>query len=147
MKQIFVFIPFGKCDAVSDNELIDYLFDKRNIINADHLGKRSGKRGQISALERFMERHPKDEWKSIVTKVSKISKDKARKQAMELADLESAKCEIDRIVSGYESEYIYLGKDMEKIAKIKQKYEAVYFALSNPVLSLDSISLMILKRR
>lgn len=147
MKQIFVFIPFGKCDAVSDNELIDYLFDKRNVINADHLGKRSGKRGQISALERFMERHPKDEWKSIVTKVSKISKDKARKQAMELADLESAKCEIDRIVSGYESEYIYLGKDMEKIAKIKQKYEAVYFALSNPVLSLDSISLMFLKRR
>lgn len=147
MKQIIVFVPFGKCDDVSDNELIDYLFDKRNIINADHLGKRSGKRGQISALERFMEIHPKDEWETIVTKVSKISRDKARKQAMELADFESAKREIDRIVSGYESEYIYLGKDMEKVAKIKQKYEVVYFALSNPVLSLDSISLMFLTRR
>ena len=82
-----------------------------------------------------------------MTKVSKISRDKARKQAMELADFESAKREIDRIVSGYESEYIYLGKDMEKVAKIKQKYEVVYFALSNPVLSLDSISLMFLTRR
>ena len=147
MKQIIVFVPFGKCDDVSDNELVDYLFDKRNIINADHLGKRSGKRGQISALERFMEIHHKDEWETIVAKVSKISRDKACKQAMELADFESAKREIDRIVSGYESEYIYLGKDMEKIAKIKQKYEAVYFALSNPVLSLDSISLMFLTRR
>ena len=147
MKQIIVFVPFGKCDDVSDNELVDYLFDKRNIINADHLGKRSGKRGQISALERFMEIHHKDEWETIVTKVSKISRDKACKQAMELADFESAKREIDRIVSGYESEYIYLGKDMEKVAKIKQKYEVVYFALSNPVLSLDSISLMFLTRR
>lgn len=147
MKQIIVFVPFGKCDDVSDNELVDYLFDKRNIINADHLGKRSGKRGQISALERFMEIHHKDEWETIVAKVSKISRDKACKQAMELADFESAKREIDRIVSGYESEYIYLGKDMEKVAKIKQKYEVVYFALSNPVLSLDSISLMFLTRR
>lgn len=147
MKQIIVFVPFGKCDDVSDNELVDYLFDKRNIINADHLGKRSGKRGQISALERFMEIHHKDEWETIVTKVSKISRDKACKQALELADFESAKREIDRIVSGYESEYIYLGKDMEKVAKIKQKYEVVYFALSNPVLSLDSISLMFLTRR
>ncbi|MBD5555495.1 MAG: DEAD/DEAH box helicase family protein [Roseburia sp.] len=147
MKQIFVFVPFGKCDAVLDNELVDYLFDKRNVINADHMGERSGKRGHISALERFMEKYPKDEWEATLAKVSKISRDKARKQAMELADLELARREIDRIVSGYESEYIYLGKDMEKIVKIKRKYEAVYYALSNPILSLDSISLMFLTRR
>lgn len=147
MKQIVAFIPFGKCESVSDKDLLDYLFEKRNLINADHLGERTGKRGQISALERFMEVYPKDEWEATVAKVSKISREKARKQAMELADLDSAKREIDRIVSGYESEYIYLGKDMEKIAKIKQKYEAVYFALSNPILSLDSISLMFLTRR
>lgn len=147
MKQIVVFIPFGKCDSVSDNDLQNYLFEKNNVINADHLGKRTGKRGQISALEGFMEIYPKDEWEATVTKVSKLSREKARRQAMELADLKSAKKEIDRIVSGYESEYIYLGKDMEKIAKIKEKYEAVYFALSNPILSLDAISLMFLQRR
>lgn len=147
MKQILVFIPFGKCDSVSDNDLQNYLFDKHNVINADHLGKRTGKRGQISPLERFMEMYPKDEWEATVVKVAKISREKARRQAMELADLESAKKEIDRIVSGYESEYIYLGKDMEKIGQIKEKYEAVYFALSNPILTLDSISLMFLQRR
>lgn len=147
MKQVVVFVPFGKCDDVSDLDLYNFIFEKKNIMNADHLGERTGKRGQPSSLERFMEVYPKDEWESTVTKVSKLSKEKARKQAMEQADLESAKCEIDRIVSGYESEYIYLGKDMEKIAQIKKKYEAVYYALSNPVLSLDSISLMILTRR
>ena len=55
--------------------------------------------------------------------------------------------EIERIVIGYETEYIYLGKDMEKIAEIKKKYDDVYFALSNPILTMDSIGLMFLKRR
>ena len=147
MKQIVIFIPFGECDDVADSDLYDFIFEKKNILNADHLGKRAGKRGQISSLERFMEIYPKDEWETTVAKVAKISKEKARRQAMDLADLESAKREISRIVSGYESEYIYLGKDMEEIARIKEKYEAIYHALSNPVLSLDSISLMILTRR
>ncbi len=147
MKQIIVFVPFGRGDSVTDDQLIEYLFDKENIENADHLGERTGKRGQFSAIEQFMDAYPQDEWEAIVAKVSKQSREKARKQALELSDLESAKREIDRIVSGYESEYIYLGKDMEKIAQIKKKYEAVYYALSNPVLSLDSIGLMFLKRR
>lgn len=147
MKQVIVFVPFGRGDEVSDSQLMDYLFDKKNIINAEHLGERTGKRGQCSAVEKFMDAYPKDEWEAIVTKVSKQSREKARRQAMELSDLEAAKREIDRIVSGYESEYIYLGKDMKRISLIKAKYDAVYYALSNPVLSLDSISLMILKRR
>ncbi len=62
-------------------------------------------------------------------------------------DFDLSKREIERIVSGYESEYIYLGKDMEKIAEIKKKYDDVYFALSNPILTMDSIGLMFLKRR
>ena len=54
--------------------------------------------------------------------------------------MSGAKREIDRIVSGYESEYIYLGKDMDNLKSIKSQYEAVYYALSNPVISLDSIA-------
>lgn len=147
MKQIMVFVPYGKCDAVDDKQLEDFLFDKNNLINAGHIGERSGKRGQPSSIEKFMEAYPKDDWEPIVSKVASTARSKARKQAMESADLESAKREIDRIVSGYESEYIYLGKDMEKIAEIKMKYEAVYYALSNPILTMDSISLMFLTRR
>lgn len=147
MKQVVVFVPFKKCDDVSDEQLAEYIFDVNNIYNSEHLGQRTGKRGQVSPLERFMELYPKEEWEATVTKISKMSKEKARKKALEQSDFESAKREIDRIVSGYESEYIYLGKDMEKIAEIKRKYEAVYYALSNPVLSLDSIGLMYLQRR
>ena len=147
MKQIIVFVPFGKCDAVDDKQLEAFLFDKKNIINAGHIGERSSKRGEPSSIEKFMEAYPEDDWESIVSKVATTARSKARKQAMEGADLEAAKREIDRIVSGYESEYIYLGKDMEKIAEIKKKYEAVYYALSNPILTMDSISLMFLTRR
>lgn len=147
MKQIIVFVPFGKCDAVDDKQLEAFLFDKKNIINAGHIGERSSKRGEPSSIEKFMEAYPEDDWEPIVSKVAMTARSKARKQAMEGADLEAAKREIDRIVSGYESEYIYLGKDMEKIAEIKKKYEAVYYALSNPILTMDSISLMFLTRR
>ena len=147
MKQVVVFVPIGKNDEVEDRQLIDYLFDKSNIINANHIGERTGKRGQVSSLERFMNFYPKDEWEAIVNKVVKISQEKARKQAIETADFDLSKREIERIVSGYESEYIYLGKDMEKIAEIKKKYDDVYFALSNPILTMDSIGLMFLKRR
>lgn len=144
MKQVVVFIPFMKSDNVSDEELTKYLFDVNAIFHAQHLGKRSG---NPSPLERFIEMYPAEEWEEIVERIGKVSKEQARKKAFELADLDAAKKEIDRIVSGYESEYLYLGKDMEKIKEIRDKYDAVYYALSNPVLTLDSIGLMYLKRR
>lgn len=147
MKQVIVFVSIRKGDNVPDEELIDYIFEKRNVQNADHIGQRSGKRGEMSPLERFMEAYPESEWQETVRKVGRISRDKAKKKAIELADLSGAKREIDRIVSGYESEYIYLGKDMDNLKSIKSQYEAVYYALSNPVISLDSISLMFLSRR
>ena len=147
MKQVIVFVSMRKGDNVSDEELIDYIFEKRNVQNAEHIGQRAGKRGEMSPLERFMEAYPESEWQETVRKAGKISRDKAKKKAIELTDLEGAKREINRIVSGYESEYIYLGKDMDKLNLIKTQYEAVYYALSNPVISLDSISLMFLTRR
>lgn len=76
-----------------------------------------------------------------------MSRERAVKKVRELSDFETAKREINRIVSGYESEYIYLGRDMSRIEKIKERYEAVYYALSNPMLSLDSIALMYLTSR
>ena len=83
----------------------------------------------------------------MVRRIYTTARENARKKAMELADFETAKREIVRIVSGYESEYLYLGKDMTKIAALRAKYNAVYYALSNPVLTLDSMSLLFLKRR
>ena len=41
-------------------------------------------------------------------------------------------------------QYIYLGKDMDNLKSIKSQYEAVYYALSNPVISLDSIATVII---
>ena len=44
MKQVIVFVSIRKGDNVPDEELIDYIFEKRNVQNADHIGQRSGKR-------------------------------------------------------------------------------------------------------
>lgn len=94
-----------------------------------------------------MESHPTVEWTNMVRRVNKVAREKASKKLMELADFETAKREISRIVSGYESEYLYLGKDMEKMAAIKGKYDAVYYALTHPLLTMDSMSLLYLRRR
>ena len=147
MQQVVVFVALRKSENVLEEDLIDYIFDKKNILNSDHIGRRTGKRGELSPLESFMEIYPESEWQATIKKVAKISKDKAQKKALDLSDLEAAKKEIERIVSGYESEYIYLGKDTEKLNAIRAQYEAVLYALSNPVISLDSISLMYLTRR
>lgn len=147
MKQIYVFVPFAGCEGVPDEELEEFLLNSQNLSEAEHLGKRGAKRGEISPLEAFMQRYPKTEWTNMVRRIYTTARENARKKAMELADFETAKREIVRIVSGYESEYLYLGKDMTKIAALRAKYNAVYYALSNPVLTLDSMSLLFLKRR
>ncbi len=147
MEQIVVHVPLPGCEDMPEQELNEFLFDAHNIYNAEHLGRRSGKRGGISPLEVFMQKYPESEWNQMVKYIAKQSREKAIKKVKESADLETAKREISRIVSGYESEYLYLGKDMKKIQEIREKYSAVYYALSNPTLSIDSIGLMYLTKR
>ena len=147
MKQVIIYVPFTGNDKVTDKQLTDYLFDVRHIYDADHIGKRSGSRGTVPPLEAFIKSHPEAEWKNTLARVSKIAREKAARQIIENADFETAKREITRIVNGYESEYLYLGRDMSKIEKIKEKYEAVYYALSHPLLVLDAMALIYLNRR
>lgn len=147
IEQIIVYVPLSGSDNVSDEELTQYIFNKKNIIYADHIGRRSGGKNGGSSLEKFMEEHPEDEWESKIKRVKETAYKQAVKKVVELSDFKSARKEIDRIVDGYESQYIYLGKDMETLKGIKAQYEAVYYALSHPVFSLDSMALMLLKKR
>lgn len=147
MKQVVVSVPFPGFESVTEEQLTHYLYEVKNLYNAEHLGARSAKRGRLSPLETFMENYPEEEWRSIVKQISRVGREKAGKKVMELADFASARREINRIVAGYESEYLYLGKDLEKVKGIRRTYEAVYYALSHPVITLDSVGLMYLTRR
>lgn len=147
MKQVVVSVPFPGFESVTEEQLTHYLYEVKNLYNAEHLGARSAKRGRLSPLETFMENYPEEEWRSIVKRISRVGREKAGKKVMELADFASARREINRIVAGYESEYLYLGKDLEKVKGIRRTYEAVYYALSHPVITLDSVGLMYLTRR
>ena len=147
IEQITVYVPLPGSDNVSDEELTQYIFKKKNIINAEHLGKRSKVNDDPSPLEMFIEKHPKDEWEDFIKVAKSKALKKARLKVDDLLDKDSAKKEIERIVNGYESEYIFLGKDTETLNKIKEQYKAVYDAISSPVLSTDSIALMFLTKR
>lgn len=149
IEQIIVYVPFpfSNNDNISEEDLTQYIFNKRNIINAVHLGRRSGWKNGVSSLDKFMAEYPEDEWEETIERVKKIAYNKANEKTNELSDLKSARKEIDRIVDEYESQYIYIGKDMKTLQEIKERYEAVYYALSHPVFSLDSIALMFLTKR
>ena len=147
MKQIVVPVPFVGYEKITTRQLTEFMFNKQNIIRSNHLGQRSSQNDSISPLELFIQQHPQTEWHALVNRASKVSKEKAREMVNGLSALEDAKKEIDRIVSGYESEYLYLGKDMEKVKEIRNKYDAIYYALSHPLLRTDSIGLLYLTRR
>lgn len=147
MKQLVISVPFTGYGEISNKQLSDFLFNANNIYYAEHLGKRKAKKGLLSPLESFIQNHPRNEWHALVNHAAKISREQAVAQIKEIADFDTAKREIDRIVKGYESEYLYLGKDMAKIEMIREKYDAVYYALSHPLIKLDSIGLLYLTRR
>ena len=46
------------------------------------------------------------------------------------------------MVNGYEAEFIYLGKNPDRIEEIKSYYRAVFYALEYPTVSLDSVCYM-----
>ena len=147
MRQIVVPVPFVGYEKITTRQLTEFMFNKQNIIRSNHLGQRTPPKGSISPLESFIQHHPRSEWHALVNQAAKVSREKAREMVDGLSDFETAKKEIDRIVSGYESEYLYLGKDMEKVKEIRNKYNAIYFALSHPLLRTDSIGLLYLTRR
>lgn len=144
MKQIIVFMPFRGYEDVPENDLRDFIFHDLRLREVEHLGRRAKKKDPIAPLDRFIMYHPIEEWKNTVSRLGKASKEKAIKLVSEQSDFETAKREMKRIVNGYESEYLYLGKDTSELENIRKKYSAVYYALSNPLIKLDSIGLLYL---
>ncbi|MBQ1392680.1 MAG: hypothetical protein IIY81_03930 [Lachnospiraceae bacterium] len=134
-------------EDVPENELKDFIFHNLRLCKVEHLGRRSKKKDPIAPLDRFMMYHPIEEWKNTVSRLGKASKEKAIELVNEQSDFDTAKREMKRIVNGYESEFLYLGKDMSELENIKKKYSAVYYALSNPLIKLDSIGLLYLNNQ
>lgn len=53
MNQIIVFYPIREGEDVSNDQLKEYIFEKRNVRDANHIGKRTARRGDhfISGLK------------------------------------------------------------------------------------------------
>lgn len=143
MEQVKVFIPLtAGSKEVSEEKLRAFLADKQNIMNAVHIGSRKPLKSGYARLERFMIENPEDSWRNVVNAAERAATARARKKAGELAELKTAKREMIRILNGLESVCLYLGKDLSQIESIREQYKAVYHALVNFHVTVDSVCLM-----
>lgn len=143
MEQIKIFIPLtSKSKDVPEKKLMEFISNKQNIMNAIHLGERKSSKSGYSRLERFMVENPEEVWLNVVNAAEKAATVRARKKAEELAELKTAKGEMIRILNGLESICIYLGKDLSQVEKIREQYKAVYHALTNFNVVVDSVCLI-----
>ena len=142
LHKIRVFLPLKReYEQISEEVLNAVLNDRWNLREAVHLGERAEKRG-TSHIERFMANNPFDEWSVFVKQAARKAYQIATEKCKEESDLIMAKKEIVRVVNGYEAEYIYLGKKLDKIKKMKTCYSALFQALAHPAVSIDSICYM-----
>ena len=142
LHQIHVFLPLKhEYEQVSEEELNAVLNDHWNLRKAVHLGERAGKEG-TSRIDRFIASNPFDEWSALVKQAARKAYQVAAEKCKEESDLVTAKKEIVRVVNGYEAEYIYLGKKLDKIEEIKDCYRALFRSLAHPTVSIDSICYM-----
>lgn len=140
--QIRVFLPLRQeYEQVPEADLNALLNDNYHLRKAVHLGERAGKEG-TSKIEIFMSQNPSEEWSTLVKRAAKKARKIAMEKCKEESDLVTAKKEIVRVVNGYEAEYIYLGKNPDRIEEIKNYYRAVFCALEYPTVSLDSVCYM-----
>lgn len=148
MEQIRVFIPLTVRSKTVDEKLLnEFVADKQNILHAIHCGSRKNTKSGYSKLESFIMANPEESWKSIVDSAESAAKMKAKKAALEGADLSTAKREIIRIINGFESTCLYLGKEVTGVKEIKRQYIEVFNALSNFHVELDSVCLMRITER
>ncbi len=143
MEQIKILIPVDGSENIPTEEVLEYLSNSTAMRDSYHLGRRSG---STPPLLQFMADYPKEDWQGIVLRAQKKAVEKAREQIAARADFKTAKQEIYRILHGYQSQLIYLGKDQSEIERAKEDYSAVYNALKTSKLKLDSICYLALGR-
>ena len=143
MEQIKVFIPLtAGSKEVPEEKLSAFLADKQNIMDAVHIGSRKTLKPGYARLERFINENPKDNWRNVVNSAERTATVRARKRAGELAELKTAKREMIRILNGLESVCLYLGKDFSQVEDMREQYKAVYHALTNFHVTVDSVCLI-----
>lgn len=143
MEQIKIFIPLTvKSKDVPEEKLREFISDKQNIMNATHMGARKPSKSGFSKLEIFMDENPEEVWLNVVNAAERTATVRARKKAEELAELKTAKREMIRILNGLESICIYQEKDLQQVEKMREQYKAVYHALTNFNVVVDSVCLI-----
>lgn len=121
----------------------------------DHLGRRGKTNGLLniprkyncSNIEWFKKHYDEDKWHGLVDKSASIARKKAIKRFAKDSDLKNAKMMIDQVLSAHESKEKYYGVSNDvDVNELKKELEIVYESLQKPVIRLESVCFMWLKK-
>lgn len=108
-----------------------------------HLGRRGNPRYETqsqSPIEQFKASYPKDRWKQFVERARDYACKKARATASRKVGITNAREEMERVLSAREATAVLYGGGSTELENLKREQGVVLRALSNPVMTLDSIA-------
>ena len=124
--------------SVSEDVIINTLISA-NYHKAEHLGKRTSRRGTISPLERFIIQTPPEKWEPLIENAVKAAKRTAKKKLVEGSDLKTARKEMQRLVNGRRAECVYFERSEKEADLLDKKMQLVYQALTKTKPVLDAV--------
>ena len=112
----------------------------------DHFGRRSKKGGfmhipmryNISNLEWFKSKYPKESWEEDVDLTYNIARKTALKEIAKKSHLKNAKEEIQRIIAAQISSDKYYKREEVDIEELQNKYDVIFDCLKHPQVKLES---------
>lgn len=110
-----------------------------NWRTADHLGRRSAKRMDMSPLERFIAQTPPSQWEPLVDKCALSAYKKALIAMRENSDIASATKEMQRVLNGYRAECMYFEREDSIVEEKTRVFNATLRALKSAKPVLDAV--------
>lgn len=136
LSQIYIVIPLTKESQAIEEETVMNLLTHANQYQADHLGKRSAKRGMVAPIERFIMKTPPDKWEPLVANAARIAYKRAEKALKDRSELKVARQEMLRVIDGLRAECVFFERSEKTADELEAKLKLVFQALkeSRPVL-------------
>lgn len=138
LNQIYIVIPLTKESQAVEDKTIISLLTQANQYQADHLGKRSAKRGMVAPIERFIMKTPPEKWEPLIANAAKIAYKKATKALKDNSELRVARQEMLRVIDGLRAECVFFERSEKPADELEAKLELVFQALKDSRPELDA---------
>ena len=139
LEQIIVTIPLTSASKTISEDLVIETLINANYKKAEHLGRRSSRRGTISPLEKFIIQTPPEKWEPLIKSAVTMANRCAVKKLVERSDLKTVRKEMQRLVNGRRAESIYFERSEDEVDLLDNQMQLVFQALKNTRPVLDAV--------